>query len=118
MSINKENIEPILWGAGGGAVVLAVVGFMWGGWVTGGTAQQLAEDAAEKAVRDRLAPICVAQYNRDPEKDQKLKEMKKMETYQRGDYVKKQGWSTMPGEKDPDYAVSRECADLLSKIST
>ena len=118
MSINKETIEPILWGAAGGAVVLAVVGFMWGGWFTGGTAQQLAEDAAEKAVVDRLAPICVAQYNRDPEKDQKLKEMKKMETYQIGDYVKKHGWSTMPGEKDSDYAVSRECTDLLSKIST
>ena len=118
MPINKENIEPILWGAAGGAVVLAVVGFMWGGWLTGGTAQQLAEEAAEKAVRDRLAPICVAQYNRDPEKDQKLKEMKMIETYQRGDYVKKQGWSTMPGEKDSNYAVSSECADLLSKIST
>ena len=118
MPINKKNIEPILWGAAGGAVVLAVVGFMWAGWVTGSTAQQLAEGAAEKAVRDRLAPICVAQYNRDPEKDQKLKEMKKMETYNRGDYVKKQGWSTMPGEKDSDYAVSEKCADLLSKIST
>ena len=118
MLINKGNIEPILWGAAGGAVVLAVVGFMWGGWVTGSTAQQLAEDAAGKAVRDRLTPICVAQYNRDPEKDQKLEEMKKMETYQRGDYVKKQGWSTMPGEKDSHYAVSEKCADLLSKIST
>ena len=118
MSINKENFEPILWGAAGGAVMLAVVGFMWGGWVTGGTAQQLAERATEKAVRDRLAPICVAQFNRDLEKDQKLKEMKKMETYNRGDYVKKQGWSTMPGEKDSHYAVSEKCADLLSKIST
>ena len=39
MLLNKENIEPILWGAAGGAVVLAVVGFMWGGWLTGGTAQ-------------------------------------------------------------------------------
>ena len=113
-----KNIEPILWGAVGGAVVLAVVGFMLGGWVTGGTAQQLAERATEKAVRDRLAPICVAQYNRDLEKDQKLEELKKMETYQIGDYVKKQGWSTMPGEKDSDYKVSEKCADLLSKIST
>ena len=113
-----KNIEPILWGAVGGAVVLAVVGFMWGGWVTGGTAQELTETTVEKAVENRLVPICVAQYNRDPEKDQKLKEMKKMETYQRGDYVKKQGWSTMPGEKDLDYKVSEKCADLLSKIST
>ena len=106
--MNLKNIQPILGGAAGGAIVLAIIGFAWGGWVTGNTAQHMAATTAEIAVVDRLAPICVAQYNRDLEKDQKLKEMKKMETYQRGDYVKKQGWSTMPGEKDSDYAVSRE----------
>ena len=111
-----KNIEPILWGAAGGAAVLAVVGFMWVGWVTGSTAQKMAEDAAEKAVRDRLTPICVAQYNRDPEKDQKLKEMKKMETYNRGDYVEKQGWATMPGEKKPNSEVAGRCAKKLMEL--
>ena len=116
--MNSEKIKLLLGDAAGGAIVLAIIGFAWGGWVTGNTAQQMAAITAENAVVDRLAPICVAQYNRDPEKDQKLKEMKKIETYQRGDYVKKQGWATMPGEKDSNYAVSSECADLLSKIST
>ncbi len=112
-----EKVIPGLWGAAGGAVVLAIVGFMWGGWVMGSTAQKMAADAAEMAVVDRLAPICIVQYNRDPEKDQKLKKMKEISSWNRGDYVKKQGWATMPGEKDPDSTVSTKCADLLSQIS-
>jgi hypothetical protein len=33
---------PILWGAAAGAISLAVVGFNWGGWVNGRTAEKLA----------------------------------------------------------------------------
>ncbi len=43
MQMNWEKITPGLWGAVGGAIVLAIVGFAWGGWVTGGTAQEMAE---------------------------------------------------------------------------
>jgi hypothetical protein len=47
----KENImhppewlKPGLYGAACGAVALAVIGFSWGGWVTGGTARTMAAD--------------------------------------------------------------------------
>ena len=89
--MDMEKIKLGLWGAAGGAVVLAIIGFTWGGWVTGSTAQQMSADAAEKAVVDRLTPICVEQYNRDPEKDRKLAEMKKIDSWSRNDYVEKQG---------------------------
>ena len=115
--MDSEKIKLGLWGAAGGAAVLAIVGFTWVGWVTGNTAQQMATAAAEKAVVDRLGPICVEQYSQDPEKDQKLKEMKEMSSWNRSDYVGEQGWATMPGEKDPDSMVSRKCADLLSQLN-
>ena len=41
-----EKIKLGLWGALGGAIVLAIIGFAWGGWVTGGTAQEMAEEMA------------------------------------------------------------------------
>ena len=72
----KEKLKVGVWSAIGGAIVLAIIGFAWGGWVTGGTAQEKAEEMAEKAVVDRLAPICVVQFLQDPEKDKKLKELK------------------------------------------
>ena len=35
------------------------------------------------------------------------------EYLQGGDYVKKQGWATMPGEAEPASRVADECAKLL-----
>ena len=112
----KEKIKLGLWGAVGGAIVLLIIGFGFGGWVKGSTAQRMAEEMAEDAVLDRLAPICVVKFNQDPEKDQKLKELKKESSWQRDDYVIKQGWATMPGEKEPDRKVANECARRLVEL--
>ncbi len=112
-----EKVKLGLWGAAGGAIVLAIIGFAWGGWVTGGTAQQTAAEVARTAVVDRLTPICVEQFNRDPERDRKLKELMEKDSWSRGDYVQEQGWATMPGEEDPDRTVASKCADLLSELN-
>ncbi len=108
-----EKIMLVLGGAVGGAIVLAIIGFAWGGWVTGGTALKTAEEKAEDAVVARLAPICVEQFNQDSEKDQKLIALKKEESWKRSDYVTKQGWATMPGEEKADRRVANKCADML-----
>ena len=108
-----EKIKLGLWGALGGAIVLAIIGFAWAGWVTDSSAQKMAEELAQNTVVARLAPICVEQFNQDSEKDQKLKELKKIDSWKRSDYVDKQGWATMPGEKEPDSKVSEKCADML-----
>ncbi len=114
--MDSEKIKLGLWGAAGGAVVLAVIGFTLGGWVTGGTAQGMAEEMAENAVVARLAPICVEQFKQDPEKDQKLKTMKEIDSWNRRNYVRNQGWATMPGEKDPDSTVSTKCAEMIVQL--
>ena len=114
--MNLKNIQLILGGAAGGAVVLAIIGFAWGGWVTGSTAQIMAATTAENAVVDRLAPICVEQYNQDLVKDQKFKNMMEMNAWERHGYVADHGWATMVGEKDPTDKVSRKCAELISKL--
>ena len=103
----------VFWSWVASVVVTMIIGFTWGGWVTGGTAREMAKVMAEDAVVRRLAPICVVRFEQDPGKEQKLKELKEMSTWQRGDYVNKQGWATMPGEKEPDSKVADECAKLL-----
>ena len=114
--MKKEYIKPFVWGLVVSAVLTMIIGFAFGGWVTGGTAQRMAEEMADEAVIDRLAPICVTQFNQDPEKDKKLQELKEISSYQRGDYVEKQGWATMPGEKEPDSNVANECAKRLVEL--
>ena len=107
----------VFWSLVAAIVLTMIIGFWWGGWVTSGTAEKIAEKMAEEAVVLRLAPICVVQFNQDPEKDQKLKELKETGTWQRGDYVKKQGWATMPGVEESDRKVADACAKLLIAMS-
>jgi hypothetical protein len=97
------------------AALTMVVGFTWGGWVRGVTAQSMAETRAEDAVVKQLAPICVAEAKQDPASAQKLKALKALDEYERGDYVTKEGWATMPGGGAADGRVAEECARLLTR---
>ena len=112
-----EKIKLGSWSAIGGAIVLAVVGFNYGGWVTGGTAAAMAKEVAADAVAERLGTICVAQFNRDSEKGQKLKEMKEKDSWDKGRYIEKQSWAIMPGEDKPDSKVADSCAKQLTAKS-
>ncbi len=115
--INKARVTFGVWGLIIGAIVAMIIGFKWGGWVTGGTAQEMGEEMSEVAVVDRLTPICVEQFKQDPEKDKKFKEMKGTDSWTRDDYVKKQGWATMPYEKKPDSGVAEKCTEQIMQIS-
>jgi hypothetical protein len=64
--------KVVFWFAVVAIVVVLIIGFNWGGWVTGGSARDTAVQSGKDAVILRLAPICVYQFNQDPEKDQKL----------------------------------------------
>lgn len=108
-----DKIKLGLWSAVGGAILLAVVGFTWGGWVTGGTAQAMAEETAANKVAERFAPFCVAQFNKDSERDRKLKEFKEKDSWNGQKYVEQQGWATILGETEPDSKVAEVCAKQL-----
>ena len=49
----------------------------------------------------------------DPAKDQKLNDLKAIDSWKRSDFVAQQGWATMPGEEKPDQKVAEACAKLL-----
>ena len=114
---NKEKIKTGAWGAVGGAIIAMIIGFAQGGWVLGSTSQSMGEEMAQTAVVERLTPICVAQFNQDPERDKKLKEFKEIDSWKRVQYVKDQGWATMPFEKEPDSRVAYRCSALIMKNS-
>ncbi len=104
-----EYIKPGLMGAAVGAVAIAIVGFSWGGWVTGSTANQIANERSEDAVLAALTPICVLNSSRDPNMEQVISEMKAARAYQRSDFIVKAGWATMPGASEPNLPLSRAC---------
>ena len=113
----RASKKVVFWAIIGAIILTMIVGFNWGGWVTGSTAQKMGVAMAQDAVVQRLAPICVVQFNQDPQKAQKLIEFNGVKNYQRDDYVKEQGWATMPGEDQPDSKVADACAKLLVEIN-
>jgi hypothetical protein len=117
MEISEETrsaVRPALWGAAGGAIALAIVGFTWGGWVTGGTAEKLAKSRAEIAVIAALSPFCVEKFRQAADAPANLVAMKKISSWEQGRFIEKGGWATAPGSNEPNAAVGRACAETLS----
>ena len=116
MDFPKRPAEtrPFLWGAAAGALALAIVGFTWGGWLSGSTAERMAGERADKAVLAALTPICVSQFRAGAKAKASLAALKETITWQQADYVRKGGWATMPGSKDePSRDVAAACAEVL-----
>lgn len=103
----------LFWVCLASVLLTMLLGFTWGGWVRSGAAQQAADLRARDAVVNRLATICISQFNQDPAKDQKLIEMQEISSFQRGNFVTEQGWATMPGEEQSDRRVADACATQL-----
>ena len=94
-----------------------LVGFRWGGWVTGATAERAATSLANDAVVQRLSSICIAQFQQDPAKEEKYAELLEARTTQQRSFVKEQGWATMPGDEQADTRVVNECAKQLAQLN-
>jgi hypothetical protein len=114
--MDSEKIKVGLWSGIGGAVLATYVGFNFGGWMTTGGAMAMAKESAANAVAERLGSICVAQFNRDTAKSQKLIEMKHKDAWESGRYIDQQSWAIMPGAEKSEPGVAEACAkQLLAK---
>ena len=101
-----------VWGLICGAAIAIIIGFAWGGWKTGARTKEL----TEKAVLASQAAICVAQFMKQPNHEEKLKELGDSDYWKRADFIQKGGWDKMPGQKEADYGVARSCADGLEHL--
>lgn len=104
-----EWIKPALTGAGVGAIAMAIVGFSWGGWVTGGAAADLSSDAADAAVVSALTPYCVQQSMTDPQAAAVLAELDAASSFARRGVVERSGWATPAGSDDPHRGLAQAC---------
>ena len=58
----KATKATLFWSGAACVVATVVVGFTWGGWVTGGTARSMAEAAAADGRDGLVAAICVDRF--------------------------------------------------------
>jgi hypothetical protein len=110
--------KPVLWGAAGGALLCTIVGFGWGGWVTGATAREEAAASAHDARVAALAPVCAQSFRTQVDATDQLAKLAAASFWERADFVEKSGAALIPGSTTVDDDVARACAQLLLKPAT
>ena len=108
----EGKIKYGVWGLVCGAVIAIIIGFAWGGFKTTGMAKTMTKEA----VLASQAAICVAQFMKQPNHKEKLKEFEKISSWERTKFIEKGGWDKMPGQEKADYAVARACSDGLELL--
>lgn len=108
-----EWLKPGLYGGMIGAVVVTVVGFSWGGWMTGGSANKMARTLAEIDVIAALTPVCVDLSRADPDRVAKLATINSAASYKQRDAVIAAGWATVPGTDTANRDLAQACMAAL-----
>ena len=111
-------MKPACWGVVVGVVGIMIVGFGWGGWVLGSTAERLANDRADGAVTAVLVPLCVERFMGQADAAAQLAAFQNIASWQHSQLIAQGGWATMAGNKDPNTAVARMCAQQLVNRKT
>jgi hypothetical protein len=111
-----ESLTRLAQGAAVGAVATMIIGFNWGGWVLGKTAENNATMLVNTALVKAYGPVCIERFKQQPNVEAKWAELTKVDTWRRESYIKDSGFATPPGSTSPNAAVADACADALSKV--
>ena len=110
--LQGESLTRLLQGAAAGAVATIVVGFSWGGWSLGSTADKMAKEQSELAVVAALAPVCADKFRALPDVAAKTIALSKVESWKRVEEFPKE-FVTLPGERSPSSALVKAFYALL-----
>jgi hypothetical protein len=121
----RASKTALFWACAGSAVVAVVVGFAWGGWVTGGTAREMAEQSAAQARQELASVVCVDRFMAAPDMQAQLTALQGLDrSYQQGKFVEDGGWAIMPVSSSESAApvsssdqrkAAALCAEELAK---
>src|SRR5687768_15925746 len=112
--VTAAKVKYGIWGFIIGALIAIIVGIMWGGWTTMGSAQTMSDEA----VLASQAAICVAQFMKQPNHEEKLKEFVDTEgSWSKTEFIKNGGWDKMPGQAEAGDTVAQACAKGLALLA-
>ena len=113
-NVYQPSKTMLVWACMAAAIATAVVGFSWGGWVTGGASQKMAAAAGDTARGELASAICVERFNTAPDAAAKLVEFKAVtDNYKKRQFIEAGGWATMPGQTTPDRLGVQGCVTAL-----
>ena len=113
-----NDLQPsktmLFWSCAGSVVVALLVGFTWGGWVTGGTARDMAQTAGDTSRHELASVICVEKFLAAPDAQAQLAELKAIDSsYRQRQFIEAGGWAVMPSDED---RAARQSIDLCAKV--
>jgi len=106
------------WSMAGAALAAIIAGFTVGGWMTGGTAQKMAEDAAREARAQLASTVCVERFTASDSARTNLVELKETASYKQDDFIADGGWATPAGFDRPIPGAADLCADRLAAMES
>lgn len=114
---NIKDYRPtkaaLAWTAGGAAVLTMAIGFTLGGWVTGGTAQDMANRAAVSAHAELAAAICVDNFARMDTARAQHGELAELSALRQRQFVEGADWAMLPGGTSLDRQAATLCASQI-----
>lgn len=114
--LEGDSLARLLQGAVAGAVATIAIGFIWGGWMLGSTAENMAKTRATKTLVEAYAPVCVERFQQQAGVEAKWAEFAKVNSWSRDSYIRDSGFATTAVSKFPSSPVAEECARALTKI--
>lgn len=102
-----------LWSCVGAVFLTMILGFTAGGWVTGGTAEQRTEVAADDAREQLVASICVERFISAPDAAAKLAALKEESRWEQDNFIRDGGWTNIDALKEQVNQAANVCADKL-----
>ena len=113
--LQGDSLTRLLQGVAVGAVATMAIGFYWGGWTLGSTAEKQAKAAEQASIVRVLAPICADKFQQAGDAGANLDALKKADSWKRNEIIEKAGWTKFPGS-EPDRKVAEACVSLLSQV--
>jgi hypothetical protein len=110
--LQGDSLTRLLQGIAIGAVGAIIVGFYWGGWMLGSTADKMAMQRTETAVVAALAPECAAKFAALPDAAAKKAALAKVDSWKRSEEFPKE-LVTLPGGTSPNSDLVEACFKLV-----
>lgn len=106
----------LFWLCAASVALTIFVGFKWGGWVTGGSARDMAAQATSQGRAEVAAAVCVDRFMTAPDAQAQLVSFNQVASWMRRRHLEDAGWVTLPGSDKPVAAAGELCATKLAAV--
>jgi hypothetical protein len=115
--MDRTWIKPGAWGLVVGGILTMIVGFTWGGWSTGSTADRVAMERSTVAVTAALLPVCLEKSKADPARTEKVGALRALtSSWEQTELLLKNGWASV-GDSEGNRGVAEACAAQLVAVA-